>query len=268
MKARHNGEPGSDWHLADGPFHFSGPPEACRGELGLVNDSDHKLKVRLLETRAVARPRKGHHALAPTAISLSARLPAGSEGRVPAQLQLARDTAPGRYQGTVVCGKQTERLEVEVLARRELTVEPTHLRVRGHSGQAVEQVLVLTNRGNVPIDLRDVAMIWLEEVNWAGRTLVYSLRASQPDDDWQAFANRLLQDFRREMVAPARIQLQPPMTGALAPGQRLERTLRLTLPGGLRKGRRYQGFIKLGERRIWMELYCDAGETAQPSPTT
>ncbi|MDC0664126.1 hypothetical protein [Marinobacter sp. SS21] len=262
MKGPYNGEPGTDWQLGPGPFCFSGPPTACRGELGLINDSDYKLRVRQLETRAVPRPRKDHQALPPGYIQLSARIRPHDTARSRATLMLTSDTAPGCYQGTVVCGKQKERLEVEVLAHRELLVEPSHLRLHGHSGQVVEQRLTLSNRGNVPIELRDVSMVWLEEVNWAGRTLVDTLRATSAEDGYEEFANRLVQEFRRSLVVPARIRFRPSLGQALAPGQCIERSLSLTLPPGLKKGRRYLGFIKVDAGRIWLRLYCNANETA------
>lgn len=263
MKGPFNGEPGTDWQLGQGPFSFSGPPTACRGELGLINESDYKLRVRQLETRAAPKLRKEHQALPPTQIELWARVRPHDEARTPATLMLTSDTAPGRYQGTVVCGKQKERLEVEVLPHRELSAEPRHLRLHGHSGQVVEQTLSLTNLGNVPIELRDVSMVWLEEVNWAGRTLVDSLRATGAEDSYEDFANRLLQEFRRSLVVPARIRFQPSLAEALAPGQRIERSFRLTLPPGLKKGRQYLGFIKIDEDRIWLRLYCNASDIPQ-----
>lgn len=75
MKATHTGTPGKDWFLADGQCTFSGPPRQCRGELTLINDSDDKVKIRALETRAPARKRKGMQALEPQQIRFSAQIP-------------------------------------------------------------------------------------------------------------------------------------------------------------------------------------------------
>lgn len=260
MKGTHNGEPGTDWHLAAGPYFFSGTPGECRGELTFVNDSDNKIKVWALMTQPPARKRKDRLLLTPTRINLAARVPPHGEVRTQAALQLSPDTEPGLYQATVLCGEHKAPLEVEVLEHRELMIAPTHLRLRGASGETLSCSLTITNLGNVPIELGDVAMIWLRERDWIGRTLVYSLRETTETETYEDFANRLLHDLREAIIAPARIRLEPTMKAALAAGMTLERTLSITLPAGLKKGRRYLGFIKINDDRIWMELYCTGSQ--------
>lgn len=254
MKGTHTGEPGTDWRLAKGPFAFSGPPSHCVGELTLVNDSSAKVKVRRLTSMAPARIRKGREALADACLRLEARLPPHREVTVNATLDVDPRTPPGRYQTTLVCGRQKEQVEVEIEPDPDLEIQPNHLRLLGRSGERLVQTLRLHNRGNLPINLGDVAMVWLRERDWIGRTLVYSLRETSPEDNYEDFANRLLQNFRASLVVPARISLTP--ATVLAPGEQLERSLALTLPRDIRKGRQYRGFIKINEYRIWMELHC------------
>ncbi|WP_166263956.1 hypothetical protein [Marinobacter caseinilyticus] len=256
MKGTHSGEPGSDWHLTDGPYSFSGAPFECRGALTLVNNSDHKIKVRALATRPPQRYRKDSKPLAPTRMVLAARIAPHGESRTMAALQLPSSTPPGHYQTTVICGKQKTPVNVEVLAHQELMIEPTHLRLQGVSGQTLRCNITLSNLGNVPVDIGDVGMVWLREYDWIGRTLVYSLRETGPDESYEDFANRLLHDFRKQLIAPARIQFTPAIEASLSAGEAIERTLSLMLPAGLKKGRRYLGFIKINDDRVWLELYC------------
>lgn len=262
MKATHTGEPGQDWRLGDGPYVFAGTPRRCLGELTLINESPDKVKVRALDTRSPGRTRKDWKPLSPTRVRLFARLPPHSRRTARAALELPPDTAPGRYQATLACGQQSVRLEVEVEASEELEIGPSHLKVRGASGDRMERRLTLVNSGNLPVDLGKIAIVWLHESDWIGRALIFALRASRDTDNYEDFANRLLHEFRHSLVPPTRIELEPPITGTLAPGTKLERTLKLTLPPGLKKGRRYIGFIRLNDKRVWMELYCSGGERA------
>lgn len=262
MKTPYTGAPGTDWQLAEGTYAFSGTPGQCVGELVFVNHSDNKLKVRSLDIETPARHRKNCHPLGPTRITLGARVAPRSEARFGGVLQLPLDTPPGHYQGSVVCGEQRTAIDVEVLPYRDMLIEPNHLRMQGDCGETVKARLTIRNLGNVPIELGDVGMIWFREHAWIGRTLVYSLRELEADETFEQFSTRVLHNFQRDMVAPARVVLEPKNIDALAPGQVIQRTLKLKLPAGIKKGRSYLGFIKINEARIWLEIFCTGNKDA------
>jgi len=255
MKKQYSSEPGTAWHLAKGTYSFCGPPQQCRGELAFINSSDSKVKVNSLHVLSL-NPKKGGKTLPATLIAVSARVPAHGDSRALATLQLPLNTAPGHYQACIECGKDTIPLEVEVLEHQEAMIEPTHLRVQAACGDTISCQLAISNLGNVPISFADVGMIWFRESDWIGRTLVYALRESIDKENYQDFANRLLHNFREDMIPPTRILLEPGRMSALAAGKSIKRTLRLPLPSELKKGRRYLGFIKIGGDRIWLELFC------------
>lgn len=263
MKASYSGTPGTDWCLAEEEYTFSGPPQECQSELTLVNNSDNKVKVRLLEAKPPSRKRKGMQVLEPLQIILSARVPPHGEVRVPATLALPANTPPGVYQAAIPFGDKQTKVTVKVHEYRELMIEPTHLRLQGNSGETVSHILVLSNLGNTPISIEDVEMVWLREESWIDRSLIYALRESGPEDTYEDFANRLLHSFRESVVAPARLQLKPASDKPLAPGQSLTRTLTMVLPKGLKKGLRYLGFIEVNEDQLWLELYCNRTDVSQ-----
>jgi len=262
MKGAYSGSPGVDWHLAKGSCHFYGTPHECQGELTVINVSNDKVKVRALSTQKPSRQRKDALTLQPTYLALSARVPPHSETRTLASLQLPPETAPGQYQATVICGKQKLPIEVKILEHREASIEPSHLRVQGKSGDTVNTKLCITNLGNVALDLRDIGMVWLREYDWIGRTLVYTLRETDTNDRFEDFSSRLLHTFHNDMIPPAKIQFKPSAEGLLSAGSAMLRTLSITLPSGLKKGRRYSGFIKINEIRIWLEVYCSGSGSA------
>jgi hypothetical protein len=256
MKGPYSIEPGNEWHIAKGACTFYGPPKECQGQLTLVNTSDSKVKVRNLMTQPTTRLRKDWYALKPTHITLAARLQPHSQSCVMSSLKVPIDTTPGNYQASILCGQQKTPIEVIVLENREIMIEPRHFSLRGTSGETVSFQLAITNLGNVPITLGDVGMVWFREQDWIGRTLVYALRETAPNESLEEFGNRLLHRFHDEIVPTAKVQFEPSKINALPAGKSTSRTLSLALPVGLKKGRRYLGFIKINEERIWLEVYC------------
>lgn len=265
MKAPYSGEPGTDWLLSKESGSFYGPPNECRGELKLINTSDSKIKVRSLNTQTVSRTRKDCASLPPSIINLFARVAPNSESSVMAELHVPRDTKPGQYQAAVVYGKQKHPLEITIAEHHETLISPNHLRVKASSGDTVNCQVTISNLGNVPIELGDVGMVWLREHNWIGRTLVYSLREAEESEKFTDFTDRAFQNLKQSLIPPARIQFSPEKLDALPAGQSLLRKGSLTLPYGLMKGRRYSGFIKINESRIWLEVFCTG---SQKSTTT
>ncbi len=257
MKAAYTGEPGLDWRLEKGPFEFVGRPGECVGELTFSNPTNDKVKIRRINLEAISDKRRKTPTLESAELSMQLRLQPHSVGVTKALLEFDPRTAPGEYEVKCCCGDQTEVIKVQVLENPALAVNPTHTLLRGASGDTLTCRVRIENPGNVPMQVSDAGMIWLRERNWIGRTLVYSLREAAEDDNYEAFANRLFRDFKQSMVPPASVRLEPKQDELLAPGDGIDKTLTLTAPPGLEKGRTYLGFIKINMTRIWLELYCN-----------
>ncbi len=268
MKGPYTTAPGEGWSLTEDTYVFSGTPQECRGELSFVNDCDHKIKIRSLTTQVSKRSRKGQSKLPATALLVNARVPAHGQCRAIAQLQLPAQTPPGHYFASIGCGERSIHLDIEVLGYHDFLVEPSHAQVHAQAGETIRLQLTLSNLGNLPIDLSDVGMIWLRERDWIGRTLVYTLRETAAEDNYEDFCNRLLKNFRSDVIAPARIQFETGGEALLGVGQVLQRILCLKLPLGLKKGRRYLGFIKINDDRIWLEVYCTGDRVKAKSTET
>lgn len=276
MKGPYSGEPGIDWHISKEPLSFYGIPSECRGQLSLINKSDAKVKIRHLATqnageattnstnkstsKSTSKKTKKNAGLNASQINLFARIKPNSETCVTAELEVPHNTAPGQYQTTVVYGKQKHPVDVTILEHHELIISPSHIRAKGESGDKVSCEISISNMGNVALELGDVGMVWLREQNWVGRTLVYTLRETTAEDSFEEFENHLLQNFRKDIIPAARIQFEPAKISSIAAGDTLTRNATLTLPSGLMKGRRYLGFIKINEHRIWLEVYCSGGQ--------
>jgi len=253
MKAMHSAPPEKAWRLGKGPFIFSGIPPVCNGMVELINLSDEKVKVRSLP----ALSKKG---TAPSGFldeaQVGVTLAPQSRVRVAACFDIDPHTPGGTYNTTLSCGKQKEEVVVHVFNDPGLELDPERIFLRGAAGEKLSHMLVIRNTGNVVFSLPDVSLIWLEEQDWVGRTLVYTLRESSKSDNHEDFLNRTLREFQSEMIPSTRVMLET-KSSTIHPGEVAEVQLTLTLPEELKKGRTYFGFIKMPGRRLWFEIECN-----------
>jgi len=272
MKAAYTGEPGRDWQIAKGPFEFVGRPGECVGEITFTNPTDDKIKIRRLKLDAISDKKRKNPTLEGAELAMQLRLQPRSAHKTHARLELPPATPPGVYEVHCCCGDQTELIRIQVLASPALAINPTHIKLRGASGDNLNCQVRIDNPGNIPMQTMDAGMIWLREQNWIGRTLVYSLREAADDENYEHFANRLLHDFKQSMIPPASVRLTSMQSGStkkdsiqraskqeglLAPGEFMNKNLALIAPPGLEKGRTYLGFVKINMTRIWLELFCN-----------
>lgn len=252
MKGMHSAPPEKAWHLGEGPFIFSGIPPACSGELELINTSDQKVKVRTIP----AVHKEGPVAGVLGEVQLAASIAPHSRVRVPAHFRLDPRTPPGTYKTSLSCGKQREATVVHVHENNGFKVDPRRIFLHGSAGDVLSRMLVIRNTGNVAFSVPDVSMVWLEEQDWLGRTVVYALRESPKSEGHQQFFDRVLEELRSTMVPATRVLFESKQS-EIKPGDMAQVLLKLTLPKELKKGRTYLGFIKIPTRRLWLEIECN-----------
>lgn len=249
--------PGEAWRLGRGPFIFSGFPPLCTGGIELVNDSDEKVKVRSIAV--VDRDKSA--ALGAGELRVLASLPPRERKRVPAHFVLAPHTAPGSYTVDLSCGGQKETAIVHVFEKLGLQVEPDIIRLRGAGGDVVEAVAVITNRGNVSETLRDLALVFLEEQNWVGRSLVHALRETGAEEGHQSYLDRVVRELRSSIARPARVTLRGEIS-EIQPGERRELRLEIKLPDELVKGRSYEGSSAFMSGELSFEVECNGSSNS------
>lgn len=213
---------------------FSGTPPVLRGEVALENRSDEHLKVRRVATTAGAGLVVGD-------VRLAARLEPGTAARVPARLRVDAHTPAGRYTTNLEVDGHTVEAEVLVFERDAVEIQPRPLYLRGVAGETVSQPLVVTNRGNVAHTIPPAGSVHLGEKDWFGRSMVFALRETGEEEGHAAYLDRLFQEFRTTLPAPARLKVTSAGGDELAPGTTMELALEVVLPEGLVKGRRYVG---------------------------
>jgi hypothetical protein len=241
--------------LGKGPFIFSGKPPICRGNLILGNTTKDTVRIRALATDPRGDPQLAR--LGFGQIQVQQRLTAGALRAVPARFQIDPQTAPGIYRTSISNGKEQQPIIVHVQENPALNVSPSRIQLRGAGGDRLSHTLIIHNPGNVAHTLEETAMVWLEERDWVGRTLVYALRESTHEENHQAFLDRLLETFRQSMLPAVPVTLKFDAS-ELRPGDTRVVELALTLPGDrMLKGRTYRGFIKLLGKRMWIEVACN-----------
>ena len=264
MRKDFTGIPGSDWHLAGGTYHFSGPPDDCTGTLSVVNHSDQRIRIRRLQTVQPSRSRKGFTPLTQTRIRLRTTVAPNSDAEASARLELPDNIAPGRYLALLKTGDEKITLEVEVEATRRLELDPEEHLLVGRAAEPVSFRVDVLNAGNVPVNILPMMPVWLLEEDWNQRVLVSVLQESGDTDDFATVAQRLLERARQDIPAPAEVQASPAPPLTLAPGDTTTLTLSLTLPENLAVGREYAGHVRINEERVDLEVYCE-GPAAHPN---
>jgi hypothetical protein len=249
--------PGEAWRIGRGPYIFSGFPPLCTGDIELFNDSDEKVKIRSIPVLG----RDKSPALGAAELRVGTTLAPRERKRVPAHFVLEPHAAPGSYTVDLSCGDQKETAVVHVFEKLGVTVEPDVLHLRGAGGDVVEALLVITNRGNVTETLRDVALVFLEEQNWVGRSLVHALRESKGEESHQAYLDRVVGELRSTVARPARVTLRSDLS-EIQPGERRELRLEIKLPDELVKGRTYEGSTAFMSSELSFEVECNGSSNS------
>ena len=263
MKTPYNLTPDDDWCVTESSPVFAGPPYRCVGTLGVKNMSERKLKVRYLPTVSESQGFICEQMLCQTNIR------PGAEQSVEARLAMGKHTPPGNYAVKIPLGQQTLAAKVEVFENEALNMQPRRLSMEGRPGVRVSRSIQFHNQGNTSITLPGRSMLWLEERNWVGHSLVQTVRSIKDDDDYEAYMDALISQFKQSMLPSIPVDFDldesagdPPKKGpdlSLAPGDRVTRRVSIKLPEGLRKGKTYHGFVKIRKFRFWIEIFCDQG---------
>ena len=232
------------------PLVLAGPPRAIRGEFRLQNPTDEKLVVRRPVFRAAAPPKGRKTARADGAAA--AALPEGGlvlrrivmrpgQARpVPVSLELDPRLPPGTYHAELAINDQSRSVVIHVTEDIDLSVTPDEIVLSNEAGAKVTRRLVFTNRGNVPVTVRKIGTVVLDDDLAHCR----ALRGALDDvgdtmkglDDFAAALGRRYKKLYETLV----IKVQNTAV-TLAPGETQTVELTITLPEDLDSHSRYTG---------------------------
>lgn len=238
------------WRIGTDELVFSGAPPLLTGEVELVNDSDEKVVPKDLQ--AHFDQDQGIH----VDLRVPVRLAPHSRMRVRAQCVVERETPPGTYRGSVRHGHEQTPTTVHVFERNATTVRPTVLHFAGAPGEHIEQHVFLTNNGNVTHTLSKRGVVFFEEANWVGRSLVFALREIAAEDGVQRYLDRVVKELVGSMASMTTVTIGAPHP-TLKPGSTMEVKLAFDLPEQLTKGRTYGTWLNVAGAHITFELLCN-----------
>jgi hypothetical protein len=240
--------------LRGGPLIFSGVPPIVAGDLELANPTDEKVKVRAIQVAGHEDPAIARFGL--SELRVGVRLAPNERTRAHAHFLIDPQTPPGTYTAELSYGGEQQRIVVHVFEKVDLRVEPEVIRLRGAGGDVLNQLVILRNRGNVTETLRDLALVFLEERDWVGRSLVYALRETKQGEGHQAYFDRVIEELRSTIARPARVTIQGEVRD-LRPGDTAEVGLEITLPRELKTGRTYVGSTPFMSGALSFEIECN-----------
>ena len=253
MKTAYNLEPDTHWCLQDAEVQFSGPPYQCVGTLNVQNLSDQKLKIRYLPTTSDDK------ALCCEQLFCQLRVPANTQQKASARLNLPPNTPPGQYHVKIQVGDRAVNAQVEVLENDVLKMQPKRTVLEGCPGETITKTVNFHNQGNTEIVLPARSMVWFEERDWLGHNLVQTIRDTKTDDNYEDYLNALLKRFQKTMLPAITVEFDQNKDVLLPPASQLSRSFSVTLPEGLLKGKTYHGFVKVQRFRFWLAVYCNNG---------
>jgi hypothetical protein len=231
---------------SDEPLVLAGPPRAIRGEFRLQNPTAEKVIVHRPVFRAAApagrkAARAGVAALPEAGLVMRRIVMRPGQARpVPVALELDPRTPPGTYHAELSINDQSRSVVIHVTEEIELTVTPDEVVLASEPGGKVQRRLVFTNRGNVPIPVRSLGTVVLEDELAHCR----ALRGALDDvgdtmkglDDFAAALGRRYKKLYETLV----LKVQNSAV-TLAPGETQAIDLTITLPENLDSRARYVG---------------------------
>ena len=233
------------------PLVLTGPPGAVSGEFHLRNATDEKLRV----TGARLRPslRGGKAGLRTRIAALLAddgvelrriMVRPGQSRPVPVALSLDPRTPPGTYHMDLMVEDQVREVLMHVTENVALRVSPATIVLPNQPGQKFRKTVVFTNDGNVPVTVRAIGTIVLDDELASCRALRGAL-ADVGDtmntlDEFAAALGKRLKTLYDTMV----LKVQNDAI-TLEPGQVEPVTFTVTLPDKLDPRARYTGYAAL-----------------------
>jgi hypothetical protein len=245
------------------PLVLVGPPRAIRGEFRLQNPTSEKVIVREPHVRSAAAVggkkkalAEAVHLQAPALVMRRIVMRPKQSRPVPVILALDPRTPPGTYQAELVVNDELRSVVVHVTEEVSLTISPQELLLPSRPGEKVKKRVVFTNQGNVPVPVRSLGTVVLDE------ELVHcrALRGALTDvgdtmttlDDFVVALGRRYKKLYESLV------LKVQNTAAtIEPGETQAVDLTITLPDKLEPRSRYSGYAAISASSLQFTIVPD-----------
>lgn len=248
---------------AEQPLVLVGPPRGVRGELRLQNPTDRKVIVReprvrpALAAAATGNKNKKKAAAAPAPAVLAESpmvmrrivMRPGQSRPVPVALTLDPRTPPGTYHAELEIQGQQRTVVMHVLEEVSLTIAPQEIVLPNRPGEKVTKSVVFTNEGNMPVSVRSLGTVVLDEELVHCRALRGALsdvgETMEKLDDFVAALGRRYRKLYETLV----LKVQNTAV-TVEPGQTQAVELTITLPEKLESRSRYSGYAAISTNSL------------------
>lgn len=240
------------------PLVLVGPPRGVRGQFRVQNATDRKIIVRQprLTTAAAVRTRAAV-ALPEAALALRRIIVRPGQSRpVPIALALDPTTPPGTYEAQLDVGGEKRTVVMHVTEEVALSIEPSQIVLPNRSGEKVRRSVIFTNDGNVPVSVRSLGTVVLEDELGHCRALRGAL-ADVADtmknlDDFLVALGRRYGHIYETLVL--RIEND---NVTVAPGETKALELMIKLPEKLDLRSRYNGYAAIATNNLTFTVVPD-----------
>jgi hypothetical protein len=250
------------------PLVLVGPPREIRGEFLVHNPTERKIIVRQPVLKSAAAPaartkaaaakaaKAGIAALPETVTLRRIKVRAGQSRPVPLSLTLDPRTPPGTYEAELDVDGEQRSVVVHVTEDVALALSPDEIVLPGRAGEKFEKRVVFTNEGNVPVHVKALGAVVLEDEAAHCRALRGALQdvgdtMKNLDDFAVALGRRYraLYDTIALRVQNDEITVKPGETQAI--------DLTITLPEKLEKRARYSGTAAISTSTLTFKVVPD-----------
>jgi hypothetical protein len=250
---------------ADKPLVLVGPPRGVRGEVHLLNPGDEKLIIRKPLMRSIAPSARGKSAktAAKSAALLAEPLALrriivrpGQTRLVPIVLKLDATTAPGTYQAELDVDGVLREVLVHVIEEVSFSIAPRDLVIPNRPGQKIEKQIVVANTGNVPVVVKTIGALVLDEELAHCRALRGALAdvgaTLKSLDDFIVALGHRYHDIYDKLI----LKVQNDST-TVAPGDTAAIDLTITMPEKLDSRARYSTYAPVSTESLNFTIVPD-----------
>jgi hypothetical protein len=246
------------------PLVLVGPPRDVRGQFHVHNSTARKIVVRqpflktVVESRTKAAKSRTRAAALPEAGLPLRRIivRAGQSRPVPLALALDPTTPPGTYHAELDIDGEQRTVVMHVTEEVALSIAPHELVLANHPGEKVEKQVVFTNNGNVPLTVKSIGGVVLDDELAHCRALRGALHdvgdTMKTLDDFVVALGRRY----RKVYETLTLKVQNPEV-TVAPGETQAVDLSITLPEKIDRRSRYTGYAAISTGTLTFVIVPD-----------
>jgi len=178
------------------------------------------------------------------------------------RLSVDPQTPPGTYEATFDIAGTEQRAQIEVLPVERLSITPRSVSIVAAPGEVVRTDLVLSNAGNVPVDLDVLGRLVLQEEEQVCLSLQSALaevkKNKREGQSYEVFLNALADSLAERKTDFGKVRLAEGVI-ALKAGDSWFGPVAIHCPRDMVTGRQYRALLKARSGQLFVQITCRKG---------